>query len=70
VKLTTHFLLVPRSGMSGAIPEYVFTAWCLVTLAQGQLYLSPSPLQVNSKLEEQEAYIKFLANTKTFLVSQ
>jgi hypothetical protein len=33
VKLTTHHRLVPRSRMCGAIPplpQYVFTAWCLV----------------------------------------
>jgi hypothetical protein len=33
VKLTTYFHLVPRIRMRGAIPplpEYVFTAWCLV----------------------------------------
>jgi len=32
-KLTTHYHLVPRLGMRGAIltlPQYVFTAWCLI----------------------------------------
>jgi len=33
VKLTTHFHLVPRSRMRGAIPplpQYVFMVWCSV----------------------------------------
>jgi hypothetical protein len=41
VKLTTHFHLVPRSIMRGAIPslpQYAFMAWCSVK-AQGQLYI-------------------------------
>jgi len=31
VKLTTHFHLVPRSRMPGAVPpllQYAFMAWC------------------------------------------
>jgi hypothetical protein len=39
VKLTTHFHLVPRSRMRGAIPalpQYVFMVWCSVK-AQGKL---------------------------------
>jgi hypothetical protein len=41
VKLKTHFPLMPRTKVRGAIypfPQYAFMAWCSVK-AQGKLYI-------------------------------
>jgi hypothetical protein len=42
-------LLVPRSKNAWnytSTPQYVFIAWCSVKETQGQLYLSPLPLDM------------------------
>jgi len=41
VKLATHLLLVPRSGMRGVIPtlpQYVFMAWYLLKLRDNFIF--------------------------------
>jgi hypothetical protein len=41
MKLTTHLYIMPRSRMVELYPytPYVFMAWCLINLAQGQFTL-------------------------------